>query len=170
MLKISKIFVVLIVLFCASSSFAANFVYNLDVEIPDPEAIAETDNRIGMIEFIVSGSSSYDYSLGSTVPLKGNWIFERFGEYASLYDDFSSLNGLAPLTSSGRLLTITSDTELFFSDLEFVDYEGNVVDNSNGYFLTSGFVHDQSPVPVPAAGWIMISGLAGLVSLRCRKK
>lgn len=149
---------------------AAAYTYNLDVNIPNPGAISDLQLRIGMISFTVSGGDDPTYSLGSAVPSTGNWTLENFGGgWISLYDNFPlplSPLTIAPLSASGRLLTITSNTELLFSDLDFSNYKGNSLSAGSGYFSTAGFTLDNTPVPIPAAIYLFGAGLIGLISIR----
>lgn len=146
----------------------ASFTYNLDITIPQQAAVNSAG--IGMVAFTVNGgtlNTDWSYQLGNAVPSAGHWIFENYGGgWASIYDNYTSPlteSAIAPL-GSGNILTITSNVPLTFTDLAFANYKGTEV--GTNFYSTQGFV--PSAVPIPAALYLLGSGLIGLVGLRRR--
>jgi hypothetical protein len=69
---------------------------------------------------------------------------------------------------SGRVFTITSNTELTFSDLVFFDFSpGDIIDVGEGEYVKTEGVQ---VVPIPGAVLLFGSGLLGLIGLRKKIK
>lgn len=159
------------IFFTATASAAlTTHTYTLDIDIPDPGMITETAEMIGGVEFQVFGGDygvDWDVTIGDAVPQdSGEWIFESFGTWNAVYDDYDwSAPDYAPL-GSGNVLTITSATELSFSDLNFYDFAGASV--SEDYFNSQGFT--QGEVPIPGSLILFGSGLLGFLGLKRRKE
>jgi hypothetical protein len=160
--------IALLSMILAAGVAQASYSYTLDINIPQQAAVNSAG--IGMIEFIVNGgafNTDWTYQLGNAVPSAGHWIFENFdGGWASIYDNFATPlteSAIAPL-GSGKIVTITSNVPLTFSDLAFSDFKSHYL--GSNFYSTQGFV--PSTVPIPAALYLLGSGLIGLVGLRRR--
>lgn len=171
MKRILSICYLIVTFFLAGNTFsmASNYVYSLDIDIPNPGLITETEAMIGLIQFQMSGGifgSDWDLQAGNAVPAVGNWGFEKWGSWYALYDNYNySEKNYTPLLS-GNALVIMSDVELNFTNLGFFDFAGDVVDPQ--YFTTQGFV-EQNSVPIPGGIILLGSGLIGLLGLKRRK-
>ncbi len=156
-------------IFLAGAVTASAYVYTLDIDITNPGLITEDEFMIGGIEFVASGGEygvDWQLSLGGAVPPNGNWIFENFGGWNLLYDDYDiQLKDYAPL-GGGNALTITSNVELTFSNISFADFKERDVNEQ--YFTTEGFV-EQSTVPIPGGIILLGSGLLGLLGVTRRR-
>lgn len=160
------LFGVFLILPAAAPAATQNYTYRLDILIPDPQSIPDPAARIGGVEFRVLGGvfgSDWFAVLGNAIPQnQGNWVFENYGAWNALYDDYNwSLPSYAPMLS-GTVLSITSVVELLFSDMGFYDFKGRGV--SESYFATGGFT--MNPVPVPASMILFLSGLLSIWSIR----
>ncbi len=166
---LSTIFVLFFLVLAGNASASlASYTYTLDIDIPDPDMITEISSRVAGVEFQVAGGDygdSWAITLGNAVPSEGNWIFENFGSWNAVYDDYNwSDPDYAPMLS-GNILSITSNVELSFSDMGFYDYQGKSVDPE--YFSTDGF--SQSAVPIPGSLILLGSGLLGFLGFKRKK-
>ena len=66
-------------------------------------------------------------------------------------------------------ISITVLTTATSLDVNFIGILNHSEDNES-WAVSSINIHDNSPVPVPGAVWLLGSGLAGLVGLRRKKK
>lgn len=102
-------------------------------------------------------------------------------ESVSVCDDVVTIG----LSLGGTDSFIIDDVEYVFNidGFRLLDEDGNLgediltrfltlEDQSNEAFLVGSFVTKASvaPIPLPAAGWLMIAGLGGLAALRRKKK
>jgi hypothetical protein len=150
----------------------ASYIYTLDITILNPGSITDLTSRIGGIDFDVSGGAyitNWTYQLGNAIPTAGHWILDSYsGGYTAVYDNYPiplSASTIAPLSGSGRLLTVTSDVPLTFANLGFINYTGNYIGAANGYYTTQGF-QESAAVPIPPAILMLGSGLLGLFAQR----
>ena len=144
----------------------SSYRYTIDIDIPDPEMISDLESRLGGLEFqVLGGTFGTDWVVqtGNAIPVNGeNWIFENYGSWNAVYDDYDySLKNYTPLIS-GRILTIISDVELSFADISFYDFNGASV--ASDYFTSTGFV--ASAVPVPGSALLLGSGILCLFMTR----
>ncbi|MCD4718914.1 MAG: hypothetical protein K8S13_03525 [Desulfobacula sp.] len=171
MKRILSVFFLIFTLCLTGNATAAvsSYTYLLDIDIPDPGMIIEVESMIGGVEFKVSGGvygDDWTISLGNAVPVdQGVWIFENFGTWNALYDNYNwSDPDYAPMIS-GNVLTITSGVELMFTDMGFYDFRGQSVNTE--YFSSNGFT--QSAIPIPGSIILLGSGLLGFLSVTRRK-
>ena len=165
-----KTITIILTLFLALVLFTENkvqaFVYTLDINIPDIDAINSSE-RVGGFEFIANPSNSdLSYELGDAIPSSGNWIFETFpsNNICSLSDDYKDLTDLSDIAPmlNGRIITITSEIELVFEEILFYDFFGTRVPTNS--FSYEGF--NLAPVPIPGALFLLGSGLIGIIGVR----
>ncbi len=165
----------IITLFVSSLLLAAQagatpiaYTYTLDVAILDEGAVSDIENKIGGVEFTVSGGaydSDWTVTLGNAIPSAGNWIFENYGGvWSAVYDDYDyGLKDYTPMLE-GNILTIQSTEELSFGDLGFYDFTGS--DVNPAYFHSEGF----QAVPLPAAAWLLGGGIVFLMGLKRNRR
>ena len=67
-------------------------------------------------------------------------------------------------------LGVTSITFESGGSILFDEKGKELKDQGNARFDTAGLSYELPPVPLPAAGWMMIAGLGGLAALRRRKR
>jgi hypothetical protein len=151
---------------------AALYEYSLDITLESGYAALATEDKIGGVEFFVTGGSyptDWTESLGSAVPSGQGWIFENFSGYASAYDnyDYSDPTGTYnPIVTSGNIITLFSDVQLAISDLGFFDRGGDYLTIGDD-FTTDGFT--ETLVPIPSTILLLGGGLVALVGLRRRR-
>jgi hypothetical protein len=148
----------------------ASFTYTLDIALQAGYSGLTDTNKIGGVAFIVSGGTIPNYSLGSAIPPALGWILESYGGgYYAVYDDYTigQPSTFNPIVSNGNIITIISDVALGFSSLDFYNMAGASVGAQ--YFSSAGF-QQTAAVPIPAAVWLLGSGLVGLIGLRRRMK
>lgn len=164
-----RIFIVAVFVFALLLSGPAgatpiSYTYTLGVTILDEGAVDNIENKIGGVEFTVSGGEygvDWTVALGNAIPSAGNWIFENYGgTWSAVYDDYDYANqNYAPMLE-GNILTIHSEEELTFGNLGFYDFTGS--DVNSAYYRSDGF----QAVPIPAAAWLLGGGLVLLVGLK----
>ncbi|MCP4118841.1 MAG: PEP-CTERM sorting domain-containing protein [Desulfobacteraceae bacterium] len=153
----------------ASTAVPVNYLYTLDIDIPDPAMVPDLVRKIAGVEFKLFGGefeTNWNYELGDAVPKGGNWIFETFGNYNAVYDEGDVDDPLCMPMTSGRVLTITSDVALTFDLPVFYDFEGKI-DFPEGYYESGGF--KETPVPIPGTMVLLGSGLVGVFGLVRRR-
>jgi hypothetical protein len=157
---------------------AALYEYSLDLTLLSGYSSLATFDKIGGVEFTAKkGTTDYTvttYAFGSAISSLPGWILEAYtaGNHG-LYDDYDFGNPAAtynPIVTSGNIIKISSDDLLNFSNLKFYDKDGDYLTEgaTAGHFTTAGF--QQTVVPIPAAVWLLGSGLVGLVAIRRRMR
>jgi hypothetical protein len=176
MKKIIFCFVAAVIMLSAGLA-QASYTYKLDIAIPNPDSIVNKSSRIGGVDFDVFGgayNTNWTYEFGNAIPTAGNWIFESYPNgYTAVYDNYPyplSVSTIAPLSGSGRLLTLTSDVPLTFANLGFIDYTGNYMGAMGSYYTTQGFQESPTPVSMPPSVFMLVPGLVGLIALRRKMK
>lgn len=129
----------------------------------------------------------YDYEIGNgnpnfasvILPDIGDSMFELLLSNGSGFDTFSQILAGEEFffgsegVSSFRILGIETDAGLDPNDpTAFVTGLSFVADGQFTGTMTpiSTFIDDPSPVPLPAAGWMLIAGITGLGAMRRRRK
>jgi hypothetical protein len=158
---------------------ASLYEYSLDITLLSGYSSLTNFDKIGGVEFVAKvGGTGYaitsGYVFGSAISSLPGWIwsYSSSGNHG-LYDDYDYLNPgttYNPIVGSGNIVKISSDSLITFSDLKFYDKDGDYLTagTAAGYFTSAGF--QQTAVPIPAAVWLLGSGMVGLVALKRRKK
>lgn len=144
-----------------------------------------TADRIGFFRVRAFGSPSVTWSAGdyfdsasvlATVTSNGGAILGLFNGLGDGQLTYASGGLYSPFTSATFNSANTVDGELFRAiAFTFNSASGNIVFRGSATFnpaLTSGVsdVPTAPPVPLPAAAWLLLSGLAGLGVLGRRRK
>lgn len=82
---------------------------------------------------------------------------------ASEYLVFDSSN-----TSNNQGITIDTELNALFQDITFISFDNNGTGNVRVDDIVAA--DDMTPVPLPAAGWLLFAGIGGLVAAGRRKK
>jgi hypothetical protein len=154
-------FLGILIIGMGGSAQAATYDYTLEIELLAGYSALPDAEKIASLAFdLASGDAPItNFSLGGAVPT--GWIFANDSHpFYAMYDEAGATN---PIISGGLIISIFSDTPLNFSLLEFYDSDGVAL--TSEFVSTSGF----QAVPIPAAAWLLGSGLLGLVALKRRR-
>jgi hypothetical protein len=194
-MKLVKSIALLGILIIGMSGGVQAATYTLDINFitNDPNVFDYGDlaaeSQINSLIFDIGDPYTVDFT-GTIIP--GGWDTTTYLTGVAglgqgvLNPDFNNPN---PIVSSGRIFAITSDsapTNLLFTDFlagfDFQDADGDgVYDTAWGFFpdptdpniILEGTIPGQyftvQVVPVPAAVWLLGSGVVGLVVLKRRK-
>ena len=143
-----------------------------------PGAFGGTDFGIQSFGFNVAGAgalSAGNFSLPSGWSVKPSGNQDGFGSFDWVLSGSGS-SRLDPLTFS--IIGITGDAPLSYFDLSSGSAEqGNVAFAAHvaGFvsgdpLITSSYIGGGTPVPVPSAAWLLLSGLVGFSAVARRRK
>jgi len=160
----------LLSLLCVSTSQASTYTVNI-------EGLDETAGS-GIAGFTFWFNVSGDFvknsnTLGNAIPTTGMWLADTYAEgYKFGAADWGPLMFSQPLSplKNGTILTVDySGTIYDFGLIQFSDSVGSnmypgLITLKNSTANSATFA--PAPVPVPAAAWLLGSGLLGLMGLR----
>jgi hypothetical protein len=153
-LKLAMLMMVL--LFVPTLSQAS--IYNFDVTVDYTGLTAV--QKIQGIEFTIVGTG-WSFS-GFSTPYNGTWFFSSTGIIDDTYTS-PNINTSVPL-NSGTIFSLTTSNSISITNIVAFDYQ-------NHDFTGPFTAHlNAAPVPIPAAMWLLGSGLVGLVGLRRRMR
>jgi hypothetical protein len=143
----------------------------LDSSIADQEVIVGSGSFMDTFNFSILANSEVAASVQNN-PLVKRSIFVRNIENLSL-SLFNTNGTLSDVTDDSQIgsaiLSGESSYDLLASGNYYAKVEGTAVGSSGGKY-TITMSADPAPVPVPAAAWLLGSGLLGLVGIARRKE
>ena len=175
----------LIALLAAALLFSVNsfaYTYTLDFTVPDKPSFSDDmqelmhamKNNVGSLDFCIfedaDGENVVDFTSELNATLYPKWKQVpnyNHPERIQIADDWQigqPASEYNPLVS-GTFMTFVSDFKLKLTDMKIGNYAGEQdIDLGVKYNFT------PAPVPVPAAVWLLGSGLIGLAGFARKKR
>ncbi len=153
----------------------------IEMRVPPTEPFSNNEHFVnGMMFSSTNGPSTntlvLDHDLDTSIPTSGRYFLVGTSSFAAtpgaVTPDFTMPDGfLFPL---GGLLTYQDQNTATIDSLPYNVFPGGILslnrDGSNGINSPTNFAGQAgSIVPLPAAGWLLLSGLAVLIA-RCTRR